>query len=317
MIYTVTMNPSLDYVMIFKEAELGVLNRAAREMHLLGGKGINISIVLKNYDVSSTCLGFIAGYVGEQIEQGMKSYGCCTDFIKIPDGCTRINVKMKEACGRETELNGNGPEITESALDALIQKAAGLQQGDTLVLSGNVPRNVPKDIYARLAEALPSDKIQLVVDAEKELLLHTLPYRPLLIKPNHIELAEILGKKRLNEADIIAGAHVLKEMGARNILVSRGRDGAFFQGEDGTKVFLDAPKGTIINTVGSGDSMVAGFLSYYKKDSHTLIDAARYAVASGSAGAFSELLPRKEKSDELFHKVTYTRYEGELDKEQI
>lgn len=302
MIYTVTMNPSLDYVMVFKEVRLGGLNRASREMYLPGGKGINISIVLKNFNIPSTCLGFTAGYIGDEIEQVLQNYGCGTDFIHVANGCTRINVKMKEAWGQETELNGSGPEIGDRELEKLVEKVSCLSPGDTLILSGNVPRNVSKDIYARLAEVLPSQKIDLVVDAERELLLPTLPFRPLLIKPNHIELAGILGKKRLGEADLVAGAHVLQEMGARNVLISRGKDGAFFLGEDGRESFIEAPKGTVINTVGAGDSMVAGFLTYYG-EGHTLSEAACYAVASGSARAFSELLPQQAKSDELYDKI--------------
>jgi 1-phosphofructokinase len=310
MIYTVTMNPSLDYVMVFKEAKLGTLNRASREMHLLGGKGINISIVLKNYQIASTCLGFIAGYIGNEIEQGLTAYGCGTDFIRVSNGCTRINVKMKEAWGQETELNGNGPDIGEAELEKLAEKVSGLSDGDTLILSGNVPQSVSKNIYARLAEISSKKRIQLVVDAERELLLPTLPFRPLLIKPNHIELGEILGKKKLSEADIMSGAQALQKMGARNILVSRGNAGAYFLGEDGTETFFEAPKGTVINTIGAGDSMVAGFLSYYGKG-YPLLESARYAVASGSARAFSELLPQKEKSDQLYSRIKTFRVQQE------
>ena len=264
MIYTVTMNPSLDYVMVLKEARLGELNRSSREMHLSGGKGINVSIVLNNLGIRSTCLGFLAGYVGREIERELRQRGCHTDFIELESGCTRINVKVKEVCGRESELNGNGPEIDERGLKRLEEKVSALQDQDTLILSGNVPQGVAADVYGRLAAAAQGKRVTLVVDAEKSLLFPALPYRPFLIKP---------------------------------------RDGAFFLSENGEELWINAPKGTVINTVGSGDSMVAGFISS-RECGKSLRECACYAVAAGSAGAFSELLPERGRTEQLYREIS-------------
>lgn len=303
MIYTVTLNPSLDYNMFFKEVKLGTLNRASREMSLIGGKGINISLVLHNYGDPSVSLGFIAGFVGDEIQRGMQDKGCRTDFIRIPKGCSRINVKAKEVYGQETELNGVGPDIREQDIQKLLEKISLIKAGDTLILSGQAPHNVSCNVYARIAEALPSSDIQLIVDAEKEYLFPILPFHPLLIKPNNFELGRMIGKNIKEKSDVVQGTHVLRSLGARNILVSMGKHGAFFSGEDGSEMFMDAPKGTVINTVGAGDSMVAGFISYYETG-HALSECARYAVASGSAKAFSEALPVKMKADELYEGIT-------------
>lgn len=302
MIYTVTMNPSLDNVMICKAVNVGQLNRSSRELHLYGGKGINISIVLKNLGISSTCLGFVAGYIGDNLEMSLKEMGCYTDFIKLDQGCTRINVKLIEVNGRTTEINGNGPEIHKTSLQQLIEKINLLEPEDILVLSGNVPNNVSRQIYGSMAELLAKKGCKFVVDAECELLLPTLKYRPVLIKPNINELEHILHTKIVEEADLIAGMHSLAKMGARNVLVSRGKDGAVLLDEDGAVTFFEAPKGTVLNAVGSGDSMVAAFVSKYQ-DKDSAIEASCYGVAAGSAGAFSELLPEKEAIEALVKEV--------------
>lgn len=306
MIYTVTLNPSIDYVMVFKEAKLGELNRSSRELHHYGGKGINISVVLNNLDTQSICLGLVAGYIGDEIERGIKNYGCTSDFIHLKEGCTRINVKIKEAWGRETEMNGNGPTVDKDSLQKLITKIEGLESGDVLILSGSIPKSISRDIYGVLAERLESKDIRLIVDAEKELLLPTLPFRPFLVKPNDVELSGILDRKLETEEEILKGARTIRDMGARNVLVSRGKRGALFLGEDGTEIFLEAPKGTVVNTVGSGDSMIAGFLSYYERHM-ILTEAACYAVAAGSAGAFSEELPTKVEIAPLFKMIQVKR----------
>lgn len=302
MIYTVTLNPSIDYVMVIKETKLGELNRSSRELHQYGGKGINISVVLKNLDTPSICLGVVAGYIGDEIEKGIRNYGCTTDFIHLKEGCTRINVKIKEAWGRETEMNGNGPNVDEDSLQKLIEKIECLETGDVLILSGSIPKSVSRNIYGVLAESLKSKDIRLIVDAEKDLLLPTLTFRPFLVKPNDVELSGILERKLETEEEILMGARKIRDMGARNVLVSRGKQGALFLGENGTEIFLEAPKGTVVNTVGSGDSMIAGFLSYYERYM-SLTEAARYAVAAGSAGAFSEELPTKDEIDPLFENI--------------
>lgn len=303
MIYTVTMNPSLDYVMVLKEARLGELNRSSREMHLSGGKGINVSIVLNNLGIRSTCLGFLAGYVGREIERELRQRGCHTDFIELESGCTRINVKVKEVCGRESELNGNGPEIDERGLRRLEEKVSALQDQDTLILSGNVPQGVTADVYGRLAAAAQGKRVTLVVDAEKSLLFPALPYRPFLIKPNLSELSGMLGKRLKTREELAEGSRELQEKGARNILVSLGRDGAFFLSENGEELWINAPKGTVINTVGSGDSMVAGFISS-RECGKSLRECACYAVAAGSAGAFSELLPERGRTEQLYREIS-------------
>ena len=309
MIYTVTMNPSLDYVMMFKEVELGELNRSSREMHLIGGKGINVSIVLNNLGVESTCLGFVAGYVGNQIEAGLSYQGCRTDFIHIKNGCTRINVKVKEIFGRESELNGNGPQIMPEDVEQLKNSIRKMQKGDILILSGSIPKGVDEDIYGQLAAEAHARGLQIVADAERKYLFPVLPYQPLLIKPNLVELQVMLGKEIRCREELQAGVHALRDKGARNILVSMGKDGAYFLGESGEEYVLEAPRGTVVNTVGSGDSMIAGFLSRYILGADTE-ECVRYAVASGSAGAFSEQLPQKWHIENLVEKVGVERLSG-------
>ena len=304
MIYTVTVNPALDYVMILKEMEIGQLNRSFRELHYYGGKGINISVVLNNLKIPSVCLGFVAGYVGKEIERGLNSRGCMTDFIHLEQGCTRINVKLKEGGGRETEINGNGPYVEAEYLEQMKEQVRHLKEDDLLILSGNVQKEIPSDFYAQLAEIAVSRGMAFIVDAEKSLLMPALPFRPLLIKPNQKELEEMVGHKVSSPSAIMEAAQYLQEQGARNVLVSRGKDGAYFLGEDGGRYFLDAPRGTVINTVGSGDSMVAGFLSKYLKG-ESLIRAACYGVAAGSARAFSEQLPEKEAVERISAEIIF------------
>ena len=309
MIYTVTVNPALDYVMILKEMETGQLNRSSRELHYYGGKGINISVVLNNLGIPSVCLGFVAGYVGEEIERGLNSRGCRTDFIHLEQGCTRINVKLKEGGGRETEINGNGPYVEAEYLEQMKEQVRHLKEDDLLILSGNVQKEIPSDFYAQLAEIAVSRGMAFIVDAEKSLLMPALPFRPLLIKPNQKELEEMVGHKVSSPSAIMEAAQYLQEQGARNVLVSRGKDGAYFLGEDGGRYFLDAPRGTVINTVGSGDSMVAGFLSKYLKG-ESLIRAACYGVAAGSARAFSEQLPEKEAVERISAEIIFHEMKG-------
>lgn len=311
MIYTVTINPSLDYVMILKEVRLGGLNRSSREVLLPGGKGINVSIVLNHLGVRNTCLGFIAGSIGKEVERGLWQRECITDFIELEHGCTRINVKAKEVSGRESELNGNGPRIDADCLNKLEEKVAALQEQDTLILSGNVPREVPDDIYGRLAKALEGKRVRLVVDAEGPLLFPALPYKPFLVKPNLNELCGMLGRKVEEPKELERGARELREKGAGNVLISLGKDGAFFLGEDNTSIWLSAPKGTVINTVGSGDSMIAGFISGCERGL-TLEESACYAVAAGSAGAFSELLPERENIDRLYREIRERRKDAKI-----
>ena len=299
MIYTVTMNPSIDYIVSVDEIRLGGLNRTSQENHFAGGKGINISLVLHNLGMESTCLGFVAGYVGEQIQKLLLSRGIRTGFTEIPDGCSRINVKVKETSGRETEINGSGPVIGEVALEKLRAKLELLQAADVLVLSGNVPPGVSKGVYGELAALAVSKGAEVTVDAEKALLEPALKSHPLLVKPHRLELEEIAGRALPQQQDIREGALSLQEKGARNVLVSLGGEGAYFLSEDGGDFFWEAPRGKAVNTVGCGDSMVAGFL-YRRSTGGSLADAARYAMAAGTAGAFSKLLPEKEGIDAIY-----------------
>lgn len=302
MIYTVTMNPSMDYVMLFKKVYVGELNRSSREIHLPGGKGINVSIVLKNLGSQNTCLGFLAGYVGREIRRKMEELGCDTDFIMLEEGCSRINVKVHEVCGRESELNARGPQINEACLGQLEEKLGTLEPGDTLVLSGNVPADLPTDVYGRLAALAAKKEVALVVDAEKELLFPTLPYHPLLIKPNRAELSAMAGRQLKTREEIGEASRELQHRGARNVLVSLGKEGAFFLSEEGEELWIEAPKGTVIQTVGSGDSMVAGFI-HSREQGWSLGQSACYAVAAGSAGAFSEFLPERGKTDQIYQSM--------------
>lgn len=309
MIYTVTMNPSLDYMMVFKEARLGELNRSSREWHIPGGKGINVSVVLENLGVENTCLGFIAGYVGEEIERVIREKGCRTEFIHLQEGCTRINVKVREISGRESELNGSGPVIREQHVNQLRTFVGKMQEGDLLVLSGNVPGGVPADIYGQLAVAARGRGAQVVVDAERRYLFPALSYHPLLIKPNLYELREMIGREIHSRDELRAGVRILQEQGARNVLVSLGKDGAYFLGERGEEFFSEAPKGTVISSVGSGDSMVAGFLSRYVQ-AKDLEDCVRWSVAAGSAGAFSEALPERPKIERVAGQIKVEGYDA-------
>ena len=311
MIYTVTVNPALDYVMILKKMDIGQLNRSSRELHYYGGKGINISVVLNNLKISSVCLGFVAGYVGEEIERGLSSRGCRTDFIHLEQGCTRINVKLKEGGGRETEVNGNGPYVEAGHLEQMKEQVRHLKKDDLLILSGNVQKEIPFDFYAKLAEIAFSHGVAFIVDAEKSLLMPALPFRPLLVKPNQKELEEMAGHSISSLSELVGAAQYLQEQGARNVLVSLGKEGAYFLGENGGRYFLDAPKGTVINTVGSGDSMIAGFLSKYLKG-ESLLRAACYGVAAGSARAFSEQLPEKEAVDRLSSEIAFRQVQENM-----
>lgn len=306
MIYTVTMNPSLDYMMVFKEARLGGLNRSSRERHILGGKGINVSVVLGNLGVENTCLGFVAGYVGDEIEREIRGKGCRTEFIHLEDGCTRINVKVREISGRESELNGSGPEIRGHHIDRLKTFVGKMQEGDLLVLSGNVPGGVPEDIYGQLAAMARHRGVPVAVDTERRYLFPALSCHPLLIKPNLHELCEMTGREIQTLDELRAGAQALRVRGARNVLVSMGKDGAYFMGEEGEELFLEAPKGTVVNSVGSGDSMVAGFLSRYVQGKD-VEDCVRWGVAAGSAGAFSEVLPERPQIERLAGQVKVGR----------
>lgn len=300
MIYTVTFNPSIDYIVSVDGFEMGKTNRTRKELMLPGGKGLNVSTVLYHLGIENTALGFVAGFVGEELKKlaGEIGYGC--DFIDIKKGVSRINVKLKDFDG--TEINGMGPEIDEEALNALMEKLENLKEGDILVLAGSIPASMPKNIYSDILKALSGRGIGFVVDATKELLLNVLSYHPFLIKPNNHELGEIFGVKLEKKEQVEPYARKLQEMGARNVLVSMAGEGAVLLDENGNVYQLDAPKGELVNAVGAGDSMVAGFLAGWLERGN-YEHAFRMAVCAGSASAFSEGYATKEEIRKLYENL--------------
>lgn len=292
MIYTVTFNPAIDYIVRMKEELLtGMTNRSASEEVYFGGKGINVSTVLKNLGIISTALGFVAGFTGAAIRDSVRSKGILEDFITLPEGITRINVKIK---GREeTEINGQGPVIPRACLEKLFDKIESLEDGDSLILAGSIPSSLPNDIYEKMIALTKGKDIKVVVDATGDLLKNVLSYRPFLIKPNNHELEEIFGKKLDTFEKLEAHAKKLQEMGARNVLVSMGAEGAFLITEDGRTLKENATKGELKNSVGAGDSMVAGFIAGYDK-SGSYEEALKLGSAAGSATAFSDDLATGE-----------------------
>lgn len=296
MIYTVTCNPSLDYIVQVEGLQLGSVNRSSEEMIYSGGKGLNVSMVLKNLGHENVALGFVAGFTGIEIARAMQEYGCTTDFITLKKGVSRINIKLRS--GEETEINGRGPEISEKALESLLQKLDKLKEGDILVLAGSIPSTMPSDAYERILERMEGKKIQAVADATGELLLRVLKYRPFLIKPNVHELGELFHKQLETEEEMIEYAEKLQQMGARNILVSMAKDGGILLAENGQIYRSGAPKGQLVNSVGAGDSMVAGFLAGYL-ETGDYKKAFKMGLATGSASAFSKELAARKEVEEL------------------
>ena len=296
MIYTVTFNPSLDYIVRADHFRAGVINRTTYENILPGGKGINVSIVLKNLGHESTALGFMAGFTGREICARLAGFGVASDFIEIEEGMSRINVKMKS--DEETEINGQGPRITAEAIEALYAKLDALKAGDLLVISGSIPNTLPDDIYERIMARLDGRGIDIAVDATRDLLVNVLKYHPYLIKPNNIELGEIYGVDLQTQDEVIPYARKLQEAGARNVLISMAGKGAVFVSEKGDILKSPAPKGTLVNSVGAGDSMVAGFLTGMIEtgDYNT---AFRMGLCTGSASAFSENLATRPEVEAL------------------
>lgn len=297
MIYTVTFNPSLDYIVSMDDFKMGMTNRTTGEQIFPGGKGINVSIVLSNLGIENTALGFTAGFTGEQIEKEIQKMGLLTDFIHVDNGISRINVKLKDYDG--TEINGMGPDIDSSCVEQLYQKLEKLGEGDTLVLAGSIPKCLPDSIYSDILERLQNKRVLFVVDATKELLLNVLQYQPFLIKPNNHELGEIFDVTLNTRESVVPHAKKLQEKGARNVLVSMAGEGAVLVDETGGVHMLAAPKGKLVNAVGAGDSMVAGFLAGWtqKKDYE---HAFRMGISAGSASAFSEMLATKKEIEQIF-----------------
>lgn len=302
MIYTVTFNPSLDYIVSVDNFKVGVINRTTSEKVLAGGKGINVSTVLTNLGVENTALGFIAGFTGEEIERALKAHGCFADFIKIPEGISRINLKLKS--NEESEINGQGPVIGSEELKKLEEKLSILREDDILVLAGSIPNTMPDSIYEEILEGLKEKKLKVVVDATGDLLVNVLKYHPFLIKPNNHELGEIFGVKLKEKEEIIKYAKELQKMGARNVLVSMASEGAVFVSEAGMAYESEAPKGKLVNSVGAGDSMVAGFLTGYL-ETGDFKQGFKMGIAAGSASAFSEELATKKEVQIIFESLTF------------
>ncbi|MGN0580308.1 MAG: 1-phosphofructokinase [Ruminococcus sp.] len=289
MIYTVTFNPAIDYVVHTDELRTGVVNRSESEEIYFGGKGINVSFVLKELGITSKALGFVAGFTGEAIEKGIAEKGIETDFVHLKSGFSRINVKIKS--GDETELNGQGPEISDEALKELFEKLNKLEDSDTIILAGSIPNTLPSDIYEKILCSLSDRKIRVIADATKALLLNVLKYRPFLIKPNNHELEEMFGVTLKTNEEISEYAAKLQEMGAKNVLVSMAGDGALLLDENGKTHLCRACKGTVRNSVGAGDSMIAGFIAGFQNGDYEY--ALRLGSATGGATAFSDGLATK------------------------
>ncbi len=304
MIYTVTLNPAIDYVAHVEEMRPGSVNRLQSEEIHCGGKGINVSLVLREFGIPSRALGFVAGFTGKALEEGVSESGIETDFVHLKQGCTRINVKIKS--GLETDLNGRGPEVDERDLARLHEKLEALKNGDVLVLAGSIPGGLQKDVYGRILERLSGKNIRAVVDATGELLLNTLAYKPFLIKPNHQELEDLFGLSLSGVDQILAYAGKLKEMGAVNVLVSMAGDGAVLLDEAGRVHRCGACRGRVRNSVGAGDSMVAGFLAGILTGSApgNYSYALKLGTAAGGATAFSEGLARREEIEALLTQLS-------------
>lgn len=296
MIYTVTFNPSLDYIVRVDDLALGEVNRVTYENILPGGKGVNVSIVLGNLGHKSCALGFTAGFTGAEIEARMAAYGADCDFIKVAEGMSRINVKVKSQ--QETEINGLGPKITQADVDALFAKLDALQAGDYLVIAGSVPSMLPSDMYERIMARLDGRGINIAVDAERDLLTRVLQYHPFVIKPNNHELGDIFGVKLQKREEVVPYAKKLQERGARNVIVSMAGEGAVFVSEQGEVAMSEAPKGTVVNSVGAGDSMVAGFLAGVI-ETGDMAQAFRMGLCTGSASAFSPDLATRPEVEAL------------------
>ena len=300
MIYTVTLNPSLDYIVTVDDFKLGYTNRTSSELMLPGGKGTNVSIVLKNLGISSTALGFVAGFTGDEIVRELEETGIHTDFVKMKEGISRINLKLSSIDG--TEINGLGPDIPKEQLDMLMERLMVLKEEDILVLAGSIPATMPPDIYEQIMEKLYDRKVTIIVDATKDLLLNVLKYHPFLIKPNHHELGEIFNVELSEWDDVVPYAKKLQEMGAVNVLVSMGEKGGVLVSDDGRVIATKATATVVKNSVGAGDSSVAGFIAGWleKKNYDYAFSMAR---ATGGASAASEYLATKPEVEASLKRV--------------
>lgn len=301
MIYTVTFNPSLDYIVSVENFQLGITNRTSSELMLPGGKGINVSTVLMNLGIENKALGFVAGFVGDEIIRRLEEMGVQNGFIRIEEGVSRINLKLKSIDG--TEINGQGPVISPEHVEELMKQLDRLGEGDVLFLSGSIPSSMPDDAYQKIMERLDGRGVQIVVDATKDLLLNVLEYHPFLIKPNNHELGELFGVELKTREEVIPYAKKLQEKGAVNVLVSMAGEGAVLIDANEDVYMAPAPKGTLVNGVGAGDSMVAGFMAgWLEKQDYE--HAFCMGVSAGSASAFSEHLATKAEIEAVYQQVT-------------
>ena len=297
MIYTVTFNPSLDYIVSCDDFILGQTNRTTKEIIYPGGKGINVSIVLRNLGLDTTALGFLAGFTGGEIKRLILKEGIKNEMIEVNNGFSRINIKLRSS--QESELNGMGPSIDEQSIKKLYQKLDNLTSDDILVLAGSIPSSMPSNIYSDIMDYLKDKNMKIVVDATKDLLLNVIPYKPFLIKPNNHELGELFNVELNAREEVVPYARKLQELGARNVLVSLAGEGAVLVDENGEVYSSKAPKGKVINSVGAGDSMVAGFLYGYKTFNN-YNEAFKYGICTGSASAFSEQLAKLDEVIDLY-----------------
>ncbi len=295
MIYTVTFSPALDYIVDLDKLEVGAINRTKKETMLPGGKGINVSIVLSNLGTKSVVMGFTGGFIGKYIEDQMKLHNIDSDFVHL-EGNTRINVKIKGMV--ETAINGQGPKVSDKDIEELINKLTKLTSKDVLVISGAIPNTLPSNTYERILERIKDNNVTLIVDTTKDTLLKTLSYHPLLVKPNKEELEELFNVSIKNDEELVETAYRLIEMGAKNVIVSLGGDGALLVESNKNHKIIRSPKGKVINTVGAGDSLVAGFIDEYFR-SYDIYKAFKRGIATGSASAFSENLATLDKVNEL------------------
>lgn len=304
MIYTVTFNPSLDYIVSVKDLQMGMTNRTDSELLLPGGKGINVSLVLKNLGIRNTAFGFLAGFTGDEIARELREAGIQPDFILLDQGISRINMKLKSIDG--TEINGQGPDIDAGHLEELMQKLDQLRDGDVLVLAGSIPASLPDDIYQTIMKRLEGRDILIAVDATRDLLLNVLPYRPFVIKPNHHELGEIFDVTLESFEEVIPYARKLQEQGARNVLVSMGKKGGLLLAESGEIIAGPSADGVVRNSVGAGDSMVAGFLAGWQEQ-HNYEHAFKMGMAAGGATAYSDYLGTRAEMEAVFQKLETQR----------